>query len=87
MGGLRAEVACPAVRVVGLWLVTLTVGTGAPQRCRCFLWAAVLSCVHIVTSHRSHRPSALLPPGPHSIMLFVYRVSPLLMSHFVWTSD
>lgn len=84
MGGLRAEVACPAVRVVGLWLVTLTVGTGAPQRCRCFLWAAVLSCVHIVTSHR---PSALLPPGPHSSMLFVYRVSPLLMSHFVWTSD
>lgn len=87
VGGLRAEVACPAVRVVGLWLVTLTVGTGAPQRCRCFLWAAVLSCVHIVTSHRSHRPSALLPPGPHSSVLFVYRVSPLLMSHFVWTSD
>lgn len=69
MDRLAAEVARPAVSSwhvdwCGLWLVTFTVGTGARYRCMCLLWAAVPGCVHTVTSHRSHRPSAMLTPDP-----------------------
>lgn len=63
----------------GLWSGTLAVGTGAPYRCMCLLWAAVPGCVHTATGHRSHRPSALLAPGSAATMSVCW-VSPLLMA-------